>query len=92
MEESYLSAVILVQFINQMLDLFDFIIFAHGSLVDFFDIDEDDDYHLDFAELKDRNIAKWLKDHDVDENGALDMDEYMTAVLEENTVDYKYEQ
>ena len=90
MEESYLSAVILVQFINQMLDLFDFIIFAHGSLVDFFDIDEDDDYHLDFAELKDRNIAKWLKKYDSNDDDVLDAYEYGYAAGSENT-GYRYE-
>lgn len=77
MDEDYLAAVALVKFINDMLDMYEFVIFSHGTIVDFFNIDENDDFVLDYAELADRNIAKWLRDYDEDGSGDLDADEYM---------------
>merc|ERR1712113_399503 len=76
--------------LNYMLDAVDVIIFAHGSIVDFFEIDKDDDKLLSAAELAERRISKWLRDYDTNDDGQLDIDEYLEAAGEENT-GYKYE-
>jgi len=75
---------------NVWLDLMEYKIFLHGTVVDFFHIDENDDYELDFAELADRNIAKWLKKYDSNDDDVLDAYEYGYAAGSENT-GYRYE-
>ena len=75
--------------LNLILDVVDVVIFMHGSVVDFFEIDQDDDYMLDAAELADRRISSWLR-YDTNDDDVLDIDEYATAVGERNT-GYKYE-
>ena len=85
-----LEAAIALSVLNYMLDAVDVIIFAHGSIVDFFEIDKDDDKLLSAAELAERRISKWLRDYDTNDDGQLDIDEYLEAAGEENT-GYKYE-
>ena len=83
------EAVIALSVLNLVLDVVDVVIFFHGSIVDFFEIDEDDDQMLDAAELADRRIMSWLK-YDTNGDDQLDLDEYLYAVGEKNT-GYKYE-
>ena len=85
MDQDPLEAAISLTVLNEILDVIDFIVFTHGSIVDFFEIDKDDDDMLDAAELADRRISSWLNKYDFDDNDVLDLEEYLYAVGEKNT-------
>ena len=89
MELDPVEATIALSVLNYILDAVDVVIFYHGSIVDFFEIDKDDDQMLDAAELADRRISSWLR-YDTNDDDVLDIEEYLYAVDEKNT-GYKYE-
>ena len=84
------EATLALSVLNFILDAVDVVIFWHGSIVDFFEIDKDDDDMLDAAELADRRISSWLNKYDSNDDDVLDIEEYLYAVGEKNT-GYKYE-
>lgn len=76
--------------IEYLLGVAEMIIFAHGSIVTYSELDANDSGELEYHELAAARLARALKDFDEDNDGDLDLHEYSNMVDHKIVTDENY--